>query len=61
MGVDAAAQAAQAATIATYNRAKVRNVEVRVLDNDAPGLVITPTGGGTLVLEGDLTTQPTGG
>ena len=61
-GADAAAQALQQETIDTYNRAKVRNVEVRITDDDAPGLVITATGGGTTVLEGDTTTaQPGGG
>ena len=61
VGADAAARALQQATIDTYHRAKVRNVEVRVVDDDAPGLVVTQTGGGTLVLEGDTTPQPGGG
>ena len=59
-GADAAARALQQATIDTYNRVKVRNVEAKVIDNDAPGLVITQTGGGTMVLEGDSTTVQTG-
>jgi hypothetical protein len=45
---------AQAATIATFNQAKVRNVEVRIIDNDQPGLTVTENNGGTLVLEGSL-------
>ncbi|WP_392533892.1 DUF4347 domain-containing protein [Nostoc sp. C117] len=41
---------------ATFNQAAVKNVEVTVLDNDQPGLIINESNGGTLVLEGDATT-----
>ncbi|MBD2516808.1 DUF4347 domain-containing protein [Nostoc sp. FACHB-973] len=41
---------------ATFNKAAVKNVEVTVLDNDQPGLIINESNGGTLVLEGDATT-----
>ena len=37
-----------------YDGAAVRNVEVTVIDEDAPSLVITQTDGGTRVLEGSL-------
>jgi hypothetical protein len=50
----AASAAAQAATLATYNHTLVRNVEVNVIDNNVPDLVITETGGKTQVLEGSL-------
>ncbi|HEY9237367.1 MAG TPA: hypothetical protein VIP10_00890, partial [Burkholderiaceae bacterium] len=49
---DAAAAAAQAATLATFNQVKVRNVEVKIVDDDQADLVVTQTFGGTLVLEG---------
>ena len=49
--VGAGDAAAQAETLATFNQVDVRNVEVTLLDNDLPGLVITETDGGTLVLE----------
>jgi Ca2+-binding RTX toxin-like protein len=52
---------AQEATRLLFDQAAVRNVEVRVIDDDAPGLIITQTNGETLVLEGSLDTQPTGG
>ncbi|MCB1901934.1 MAG: hypothetical protein KDH16_21765, partial [Rhodocyclaceae bacterium] len=59
--VDAAGDAAaQAATLATFDQAKVRNVEVTVIDDDAAGLVITETGGNTTVLEGSLTPDANG-
>ena len=45
----------QSASVATFNFAKVRNVEVNILDDDAPTLILTQTGGSTLVLEGSLT------
>ena len=42
---------------ATYNLVAVRNVEVEVLDNDAPGLIVAETDGKTLVIEGSLTVE----
>ena len=45
----------QSASVATFDFAKVRNVEVNIIDDDAPTLIVTPTGGSTLVLEGSLT------
>ena len=50
--VGAGDAAAQAETLAIFDQVAVRNVEVTMLDNDLPGLVITETDGGTLVLEG---------
>jgi len=47
-------------TLATYNHTLVRNVEVNVIDNNAPDLVITETGGKTQVLEGSLVPFPDG-
>ncbi len=44
-----------AADRAVFDQVAVRNVEVTVLDNDQPGLIITETDGKTLVLEGDAT------
>ena len=54
-GHDAVDTDNQNATIDTFNQVKVRNVEVRVIDNDQAGLIVTPTDGSTLVLEGSLT------
>ena len=48
---------------AEFDHAAVRNVEVRVQDNDAPGLVVTPvdasgaSDGQTIVIEGTVVTQ----
>ena len=50
---DTAAVAAQQTTFATYNLVAVRNVEVTILDDDAAGLIVTESDGGTLVLEGN--------
>ncbi|MCK5191706.1 MAG: hypothetical protein KAR12_16810, partial [Methylococcales bacterium] len=48
--------AASAEDRAIFNQAAVRNVEVTIQDNDAPGLLITETDSQTLVLEGNATT-----
>ncbi|KAA5541791.1 hypothetical protein FYK55_16405 [Roseiconus nitratireducens] len=40
-----------------YDGVAVRNVEVTVIDQDAPGLIITPTDGETQVVEGSLNLQ----
>src|SRR5262249_28498320 len=45
---------AQAATLAAYNHSLVRNVEVKVIDDDEPGMVVIETGGKTQVLAGNL-------
>ena len=44
----------QARTVATFDFVRVRNVEVKILDDDAPTLILTQSGGSTLVLEGSL-------
>jgi Ca2+-binding RTX toxin-like protein len=38
---------------ADFNHAAIKNVRVLVVDNDQPGVVITESGAGTLVLEGE--------
>jgi hypothetical protein len=40
---------------ATYDRAGVRNVEVRVMDDDRPGLIVLESGTGTMVIEDQAT------
>ncbi len=45
-----------ASTDAKFNQVPVRDVAVTVADDDTPGLLLTQTGGSTLVLEGSLLT-----
>ena len=42
-----------ATDLALFNHADVRNVDVTVIDNDQPGLILSETNGGTLVLGDD--------
>ena len=48
-------QSSVSSTDPTLDRAEVSNVEVKVIDDDKPGLVISQSDGNTSILEGDTT------